>query len=87
MPEESSFEYAALEADMKRLAEQIKIQRERPAGETKTERRAREGGDPRFPELSGMRRKDAAAAPRRRAARPMIRKARCPIMRKMLPRR
>ena len=38
MPEESSFEYAALESDMKRLAEQIRAGRERPAGETRTER-------------------------------------------------
>ena len=38
MSEESSFEYTALESDMKRLAEQIRAGRERPAGETRTER-------------------------------------------------
>ncbi len=38
MPEEPSFEYAALESDMQKLAEQIRAGRERPVGEIKTER-------------------------------------------------
>jgi hypothetical protein len=55
MPEEPSFEYAALEADMKRLAEQIKSQRERPAGETKTEHELVKEAIGTFPSFQGLR--------------------------------
>ena len=63
MPEESSFEYAALEADMKRLAEQIQSQRERSAGETKTERELVKEAIRVFPNLQGSQNKIAAPAP------------------------
>lgn len=38
MPEEASFEYAALESDMQKLAEQIRAGREQHRAETRTER-------------------------------------------------
>ena len=57
MPEEHSFEYAALEADMQRLAEQIKAERERPAGETKTEHELVKEAISGFPSFQGMRKK------------------------------
>jgi hypothetical protein len=60
MPEESSFEYAALEADMKRLAEQVRSERERPAGETKTERELVKEAIRSFPNLQGNQNKIAA---------------------------
>lgn len=62
MAEESSFEYAALEADMRRLAEQIKSQRERPAGESKSERQLVKEAIRVFPNLQGNQNKMPAAA-------------------------
>lgn len=53
MSEESSFEYATLEADMKRLAEQVKSERERPAGETRTEHELVKEAIRSFPNLQG----------------------------------
>ena len=63
MPEESSFEYAALEADMKRLAEQITSERERPAGETRTERQLVKEAIRVFPNLQGAQNKMPTPAP------------------------
>ena len=51
MPEESSFEHAALEADMQKLAEQIRAEREKPTGETKTERELVKDAIRAFPNL------------------------------------
>ena len=63
MPEESSFEYASLEADMKRLAEQVKSERERPAGETKTEHELVKEAIRAFPNLQGKQNKMPAPVP------------------------
>lgn len=67
MSEESSFEYAALEADIKRLTEQIRSARERPAGETRTERELVKEAIRAFPNLQGAQNKmpppPPAAAP------------------------
>jgi hypothetical protein len=63
MPEESSFEYAALEADMKRLAEQIRSERERPADETRTERELVKEAIRAFPNLQGSQNKIPASIP------------------------
>lgn len=63
MPEESLFEYAVLEADMKRLAEQVKAERERPAGETKTEHELVREAIRAFPNLQGNQNKIPQPAP------------------------
>jgi hypothetical protein len=63
MPEESSFEYAALEADMKRLAEQIQSQREQPAHETKTEQELIKEAIRVFPNLQGSQNRIPVPAP------------------------
>jgi hypothetical protein len=63
MPEEPSFEYAALEDDMKRLAEQIKSQRERPANETKTERELVREAVSTFPSFQGLRNRVPSTSP------------------------
>ena len=63
MPEESSFEYASLEADMRRLAEQIKSERERPFGEAKTERQLVKEAIHVFPNLQGTKNKMPAPPP------------------------
>ncbi len=63
MPEESSFEYAALEADMKRLAEQIQSEREHPDHETKSERELVREAIRVFPNLQGSQNKVPAPAP------------------------
>jgi len=57
MPEESSFEYVSLEADMHQLAEQIEAARERPEGETKTEHELVKEAINTFPRFQGMRKK------------------------------
>ena len=61
MPEESPFEYASLEADMRRLAEHIKSERERPS-ETKTERQLVKEAIRAFPNLQGAQNKSPQAA-------------------------
>lgn len=57
MAEDHSFEYAALEADMRRLAEQIKNQREQMTGETRTERQIVKEAIRLFPNLQGTQNK------------------------------
>lgn len=54
MPEEHSPEYTALEADMRRLAEQIKNQREQMPGETRSERQIVKEAIRVFPNLQGL---------------------------------
>jgi hypothetical protein len=65
MPEDS-FEYTSLEADMRRLAEQIQSERERPAKETKTERQIVKEAIRVFPNLQGA--QNAVPAPASAAA-------------------
>lgn len=57
MPEESSFEYKSLEADMRRLAEQIQTERERPFGEARTEQQLVKEAIRVFPNLQGTKNK------------------------------
>lgn len=63
MSEESSLEYTALEADMRRLAEQIKSQREQPVGESKTEHQLVKEAIRAFPNLQGSQNKISASVP------------------------
>ncbi len=64
MPEESSFEYKNLEADMQRLADQIRLERQRPTAETRSERQLVKEAIRVFPNLQGSQNKiPAPAAP------------------------
>ena len=63
MAEAQSLEYAALEADMRRLAEQIKNQREQLVGETRTERQIVKEAIRAFPNLQGAQNKMPPPAP------------------------
>jgi hypothetical protein len=63
MSEESSFESAALEADIERLAKEIQSKREQLAGETKPERELIKEAIRVFPNLQGSQNKMPTPAP------------------------
>jgi hypothetical protein len=62
MPEESSFEYKNLEADMQRLADQIRLERQRPVTEMRSERQIVKEAIRVFPNLQGNQNKIPAPA-------------------------
>ena len=68
MPEEHSPEYTALEADMRRLAEQIKNQREQHARRDEVRATNSERSHPRLSKFAGLTEQNAAAEYADRAA-------------------